>query len=134
MLPDKADILIAGAGIIGITLARELVKKGFENIVIIEKEPLLGKHASGRNSGVLHAGIYYTPDSLRAKSCLNGNMLMRQYCRENQIRLVLTEEKTKLGMVNWDDISVQCSSIKPHIYIFSPELREWKKIFQDGLW
>ncbi len=88
MLPKKADILIVGAGIIGITLARELVKKGFENIVILEKESSLGKHASGRNSGVLHAGIYYTPDTLKAKSCINGNMLMRQYCKEKGLKIL----------------------------------------------
>ncbi|HJV34485.1 L-2-hydroxyglutarate oxidase [Geomonas sp.] len=85
---DKADILIVGAGIIGLTIARELVKNGFGDIVIIEKEPELGRHASGRNSGVLHAGIYYSPDSLKAKSCLNGNFLMRAYCKEKGLPLL----------------------------------------------
>ena len=75
MIFDKAEILIVGAGIIGLTIARELVKSGRDGIVIIEKEPEPGRHASGRNSGVLHAGIYYSPDSLKAKSCLNGNFL-----------------------------------------------------------
>lgn len=83
MLPDKTDILIVGAGIIGLTLAKELFAQGYEDIVIIEKEPILGSHASGRNSGVLHAGIYYSPDSLKAKMCLRGNVLMRQYCKQN---------------------------------------------------
>ena len=54
MLPDKTDILLVGAGIIGLTLARELLAQGFNDIVIIEKEQALGCHASGRNSGVLH--------------------------------------------------------------------------------
>jgi (S)-2-hydroxyglutarate dehydrogenase len=85
---DRADILIVGAGIIGLTIARELVSKGFGDIVIIEKEPELGRHASGRNSGVLHAGIYYSPDSLKAKSCLNGNFLMRAYCKEKGLPLL----------------------------------------------
>lgn len=82
MLPDKTDILIVGAGIIGLTLARELLAQGYQDIVIIEKEPLLGCHASGRNSGVLHAGIYYSPDSLKAQMCLRGNFLMREYCKQ----------------------------------------------------
>lgn len=85
---DKAEILIVGAGIIGLTIARELVKAGHGDIVIIEKEPELGRHASGRNSGVLHAGIYYAPDSLKAKSCLNGNRLMRAFCREKGLPLL----------------------------------------------
>jgi len=53
----SADVLICGAGIIGLTIARELVRIGRTNIVIIEKERALGEHASGRNSGVLHAGF-----------------------------------------------------------------------------
>ncbi|MBJ6800948.1 L-2-hydroxyglutarate oxidase [Geomonas propionica] len=85
---DKAEILIVGAGIIGLTIARELVRTGHGDIVIIEKEAELGVHASGRNSGVLHAGIYYSPDSLKAKSCLNGNFLMRAYCKEKGLPLL----------------------------------------------
>ena len=85
---DKAEILIVGAGIVGLTIARELVRTGHRDIVIIDKEPELGVHASGRNSGVLHAGIYYSPDSLKAKSCLNGNFLMREYCKEKGLPLL----------------------------------------------
>jgi len=88
MAIDKAEILIVGAGIIGLTIARELLRTGHGDIVIIEKEPELGRHASGRNSGVLHAGIYYAPDSLKAKSCLNGNFLMRAYCKEKGLPLL----------------------------------------------
>ena len=90
MSRSNADILIVGGGIIGLTIARELILTGYENITIIDKEEDLGKHASGRNSGVLHAGIYYTPDSLKAKSCLNGNFLMRQYCKEKELPLLET--------------------------------------------
>jgi (S)-2-hydroxyglutarate dehydrogenase len=88
VIKTKAEIMIVGAGIIGLTIARELIKTGHRDIVIIEKEPELGRHASGRNSGVLHAGIYYSPDSLKAKSCLNGNFLMRAYCKEKGLPLL----------------------------------------------
>lgn len=87
-MAEAADVLIVGGGIIGLTLARELLAAGRENVVVLEKEPSLGRHASGRNSGVLHAGIYYAPDSLKARSCLRGNMLMRAYCRERGLPLV----------------------------------------------
>lgn len=83
-----AEILIAGSGIIGLTIAAELVRAGYGDIVIIEKEAEPGLHASGRNSGVLHAGIYYSPDTLKAKSCLNGNFLMKAYCRERGLPLL----------------------------------------------
>ncbi len=85
MLPDRANVLIVGGGIIGLTLARELASAGRGDMVVLEKEDELGRHASGRNSGVLHAGIYYAPDSLKARSCLAGNRLMRAYCKERGI-------------------------------------------------
>lgn len=88
--PKGADILIAGAGIVGVTLARELVKRGAEGIVLLEKEPEQGRHASGRNSGVLHAGIYYAAESLKARSCVQGNRLMRAYCLEKGLDILET--------------------------------------------
>lgn len=86
-LPDKAPIVIAGAGILGLTLARELVHRTGAEIVLLEKEDRIGCHASGRNSGVLHAGIYYHPESLKAQICLTGNRLMQAYCRQNDLPL-----------------------------------------------
>lgn len=86
----KADFLICGGGIVGLTIARELLKRGIDNIVVIEKERNVGMHASGRNSGVLHAGIYYTPESLKARFCLRGNFMMKEYCREKGIRVMET--------------------------------------------
>jgi len=88
MLPDRTEILVVGGGIVGLTVARELVLAGKGDVVVLEKEPELGRHASGRNSGVLHAGIYYAPDSAKARTCLAGNRLMRAYCREKGLPLL----------------------------------------------
>ena len=85
-----ATILICGAGIVGLTVARDLVAAGYDDILIIDKEPEAGRHASGRNSGVLHAGIYYAPGSLRAQSCLEGNHRMKRYCEERGLPLIKT--------------------------------------------
>jgi len=85
---QECEYLIIGAGITGLTIAWELVSKGQKNIVIIEKEHKTGAHASGRNSGVLHAGIYYTPDSLKAKFCVQGNRLLTEYCESNNLNLI----------------------------------------------
>jgi L-2-hydroxyglutarate oxidase LhgO len=90
MVPDRADVLVVGGGIVGLTLARELVLAGRGEVVVLEKEPELGRHASGRNSGVLHAGVYYAEGSLRARSCLAGNRLMRAFCREKGLPLLET--------------------------------------------
>lgn len=84
---EDAEILICGGGIIGLTLARELVSRGAGNILILEKEEAIGRHASGRNSGVLHAGIYYPAGSLKARLCLRGNKLMKAYCQTNALPL-----------------------------------------------
>jgi len=84
---EQADILICGAGVVGLTIAKVLLERGVENVVILEKEHGLGQHASGRNSGVLHAGIYYPADSLKAKLCLQGNRLMKAYCKEKGLPL-----------------------------------------------
>ncbi|HYQ81950.1 MAG TPA: FAD-dependent oxidoreductase, partial [Anaeromyxobacteraceae bacterium] len=90
MIPDRADVLVVGGGIVGLTLARELVLAGRGGVVVLEKEPELGRHASGRNSGVLHAGVYYAEGTLRARSCLAGNRLMRAYCRQKGLPLLET--------------------------------------------
>lgn len=85
---QSAEIVILGAGIVGLTLARELVRRGAQDILIVDKEPEQGLHASGRNSGVLHAGIYYAPGSTRAQLCLKGNQAMQRYCDEHNLPIL----------------------------------------------
>lgn len=99
----KYDYLIVGCGIIGMTIAYELKNKNEDlKIVIIDKEEDVGFHASGRNSGVLHAGFYYTADSLKAKFTVDGNRLMKQFCKENNIfvnetkKIVVAKDESEL--------------------------------------
>lgn len=78
---QNPDILIIGAGVIGLGLALELKRRQPElSLVVIDKEAALAAHASGRNSGVLHAGFYYSADSLKARLTRDGNRLMTDYC------------------------------------------------------
>ena len=80
------DVLVIGGGVIGLSLARELRKRRRDaRIIVIEKEPTCGAHASGRNSGVLHAGFYYSPDSLKAKFTKLGNEQLTAYCEQKHI-------------------------------------------------
>ncbi len=103
-LNKHPDFLIIGAGIVGLTLALELKKQFTDSsITIIEKETEPGSHASGRNSGVLHAGFYYTADSLKAKLCRDGNLAWRQYTEEKGLainhcgKLVVARNKEELN-------------------------------------
>lgn len=79
------DVIIVGAGIIGLTHARALKKAGVNSVAVLEKESTLGVHASGRNSGVLHAGFYYTSQSLKAKHCAEGSRRLYEYAAEHGI-------------------------------------------------
>jgi len=82
----RYDIIIVGGGVVGLMLARELLcKKRCSSLLVLEKEKDLGVHASGRNSGVLHTGIYYANDSWKAKFCARGNIALKEYAQEHGI-------------------------------------------------
>lgn len=84
----RCDYLIIGAGIIGLALAREL-KARFPAaaILVIEKEADVAYHGSGRNSGVLHAGFYYTADSLKARFTRDGNRMLKEYVKQRGLAI-----------------------------------------------
>lgn len=85
---QTVDVLIIGAGIVGVTTALALKRRSPGlRIVLLEKEPATGRHSSGRNSGVLHSGIYYPPGSLKAAVCHQGAIEMAAFHREHGLRL-----------------------------------------------
>ncbi len=77
---------VIGAGIIGLAVARRLgeVRPGAD-VTVIDKETRVGAHQTSHNSGVVHAGVYYAPDSLKAILCRRGSLLLREYCAEKNI-------------------------------------------------
>ena len=82
------DVVIIGAGIMGLAIARSLIDFcPAIKIVIIDKESEIGRHASGRNSGVLHAGFYYSPESLKAQFCRDGNLAMKQLAEKHNVQI-----------------------------------------------
>lgn len=88
---ENYDVIIVGAGIIGLASAKSLKQKHPSlKILICEKESEAGLHASGRNSGVLHAGFYYSPESMKAQFCRDGNIQLREFIRSRGIALVET--------------------------------------------
>ena len=91
MINKEFDYIVIGAGIVGISLGLAILERSPEKkVLIIDKESKPGVHASGRNSGVLHAGFYYSPDSLKAKFCRLGNLELKNFCKENNIPILET--------------------------------------------
>jgi len=81
-----ADIAVVGGGILGLAVARELGRRDpARRIVVLEREAQVGEHQTGHNSGVVHAGIYYAPGSLKARLCVEGVRELRAYCEERGI-------------------------------------------------
>lgn len=101
------DFLVIGGGIVGLSTARELKARFSDaNVTLIEKDPACGLHASGRNSGILHAGFYYSADSLKAKLTRAGNRAMTAYCEQRNIplnkcgKLVVARDESELAQLD----------------------------------
>ena len=82
----KYDYIIIGGGIVGISTAWQLKQREpNKSVLVLEKEDVLCKHQTGRNSGVIHAGVYYAPDSLKAKFCREGLEATIDFCKQHKI-------------------------------------------------
>jgi L-2-hydroxyglutarate oxidase len=98
---------IVGGGIVGLAIGRELARRRpGARVVVFEKEDRLAAHQTGHNSGVVHAGIYYKPGSLKAELCSRGRKLLRDYCLEHRIpydecgKLVVAVDSSELGRLD----------------------------------
>jgi L-2-hydroxyglutarate oxidase len=88
---ERVDVLVVGAGIVGLATARAVLRAHPERSVgVVEKEESVAAHQSGRNSGVIHAGVYYAPGSEKARLCVAGRTSMVEYCREHGIDHAVT--------------------------------------------
>jgi 2-hydroxyglutarate dehydrogenase len=84
--PGRADLAVVGAGILGLAVARELLRRDpARRVVVLEREQQIGFHQTGHNSGVIHAGIYYAPGSLKAQLCVEGARELYAFCEEHAI-------------------------------------------------
>lgn len=101
---EEFDVIIIGAGIVGLAIAERLSRK-YENVLLIEKEESFGRHTSSRNSEVIHSGIYYQKDSLKARLCVRGNKLLYNFLKKYEIpyrncgKLVVATEKQELPIL-----------------------------------
>ena len=94
-------IAVIGAGILGLAVARALAERWPDaSLTVLDKEPAVARHQTGRNSGVVHAGLYYTPGSLKAQLCRRGMGLLREFCRDHDLAY---EECGKVVVALGDD-------------------------------
>ena len=103
-IPPDADAVVVGAGILGLATARELKRLRPEwSVLVVEKEDTAARHQTGRNSCVLHAGVYYAPGSLKARLCTDGRRLLMDFCDEHHLpyevtgKLVVATEAHEIG-------------------------------------
>lgn len=96
------SIGVAGGGIIGLALAYKIqIQYPSAKVHLFEKEKSIGQHQSGRNSGVLHCGLYYEPGSLKAQLAVSGIRQMTEFCRKNEVpheicgKIVVASDKEK---------------------------------------
>ena len=83
-MAERIDVLVVGAGVVGLAVARALARAGQE-VVVTERHDAIGTEASARNSEVIHAGIYYPAGSLKAKLCVQGRKMLYAYCAEKGV-------------------------------------------------
>jgi L-2-hydroxyglutarate oxidase len=107
------DIILIGGGIVGVATAWQLKRRFPEaSVLLVEKESALGRHQTGRNSGVIHAGVYYAPGSLKADFCRRGAAWTLEFCREERIpfeqcgKLLVATDEVELGRLQ--DLEERC--------------------------
>lgn len=102
---ESVECVVVGAGVVGLAIARALALEGRE-VVVLEAEQAIGTHTSSRNSEVIHAGIYYPTNSLKARTCVDGNALLYDYCRQRGVnfkkpgKLIIATNDTQIGLLD----------------------------------
>lgn len=101
---ERCDVAVIGGGILGLAVARELtLRRPGASVCVLERESSIATHQTGHNSGVIHAGVYYAPGSLKARLCVEGARDLCDYCQRNGIahersgKLILATERSELG-------------------------------------
>jgi L-2-hydroxyglutarate oxidase LhgO len=127
----ETSVGVVGGGILGVAIAREIVRRrpGTE-VVVLEKEDRLAAHQTGHNSGVVHAGIYYAPGSLKAELCARGRDLMRDYCAEHAIaydacgKLVVAVDPAEMGRFDKLEQTATANGVPGLRRLSAAEIRE----------
>ena len=123
------DAVVVGGGIVGLATARALAESG-RHVAVVEREPALAQHQTSRNSGVVHAGLYYLPGSLKARLCTAGRERMAEYCQSRGLRydecgkLVVAVDDAELDGLREIHRRAQANGVPGIAWLDEPELRE----------
>lgn len=122
---------VVGGGIVGLAIARELSRRHpTARVVVLEREDRLAAHQTGHNSGVVHAGIYYRPGSLKAELCARGRDLLREYCAEHHLpytecgKLVVAVDRDELGRFDALERTARANGVPGLTRLDAPAMRE----------
>jgi len=130
-LPGRADVLVVGAGILGLATAVELASRlPDRRVIVVEKEHAIALHQTGRNSCVVHSGVYYAPGSLKARLCTAGRLLLREYCEERAIpydecgKLIVAAEASELPAIDELQRRAEANGVPRLRRLAAEEIRE----------
>lgn len=128
---SELPIGVVGGGIVGLAIAREFTRRFPDrDVLVFEKEAELATHQTGHNSGVVHAGIYYKPGSLKAELCTRGRELLREFCAERGVdyvecgKLVVALDENELGRLDALERSATDNGVPGLRRVEAAELRE----------
>ena len=134
------DVAVIGGGILALATARELATRA--SVVVLEAESQLASHQSGRNSGVVHAGLYYRPGSLKARLCRDGRQALERFCREQEIpfdrrgKLVIASRESELPQLDELELRGRANGLRGIERLDADEIRrrEPEAVGIAGLW
>jgi 2-hydroxyglutarate dehydrogenase len=117
--PERCDIAVVGGGIVGLAVARELLARDpGRSVCALESESELGSHQTGHNSGVIHAGVYYQPGSLKARLCVEGARELYDYCEQRGIasercgKLIIATDRSELPRLDELERRAQANGVQ----------------------
>lgn len=129
MVEDSVDAVVIGAGVIGLAVAREIARSGRE-VLVLEEQDSVGTQTSSRNSEVIHAGIYYRRDSLKARMCVAGRELLYRYCADRDIphrrigKLIVATDETELPILDTIRGHAEDNGVDDLRHVGTAELRD----------
>lgn len=127
---SQYQVAVVGGGIVGLATARALLTLGLKKVIVLEAETEVARHQSGRNSGVIHSGIYYKPNSLKARLCADGRRELESFCDDRGIgyhrcgKLIVAVEEAELGPLSELEVRGRANGLSGVRRLGSGEMRE----------